>query len=109
LAYDEDLAQRVRDALAEQDTVTEKKMFGGLSFLVNGNMCCGVAGEDLMLRVGAERYDEALSRPHARPMDFTGKPLTGFVFVAPKGVTSDKGLNDWVGLAVAFAGSLSAK
>ena len=81
MAYDEGLAQRLREVMADHDDIEEKKMFGGLAFMLNGNMCVGVAGEQLMVRVGAEAYADALKQAHAREMDFTGKPLKGFVFV----------------------------
>lgn len=109
MAYDERLAERVRGALERRRGVTEKKMFGGLSFLVNGNMSCGVNGDDLMVRVGPDAYEEALDRAHARPMDFTGKPLKGMVYVGPKGVRTAPQLRRWVEQAVSFARSLPAK
>ncbi len=109
MAYDERLAERVRVALERRRGVTEKKMFGGIAFLVNGNMSCGVNGDDLMVRVGPETYEQALDRAHARPMDFTGRPLKGMVYVGPKGVRTAKQLGRWVDDAVAFARSLPAK
>ena len=109
MAYDEKLAERVRRVLAADPSLTERKMFGGLSFMLAGNMCCGVVGEELVARVGPERYEEALARPHARPMDFTGKPLTGFVYVAPEGHTTDRDLQDWIGMAEGFVRTLPAK
>ena len=109
MAYDEDLAARVRSALASRDDVTERKMFGGIAFMVGGNMCCGVTGEDVMLRLGAEGADAALDDPHARPMDFTGRPLAGFVYVAPEGMATPADLRRWVDRAVAFAAALPPK
>ncbi len=109
MAYDESLAERVRAVLAGEPGVSEKRMFGGLTFLLNGNMCCGLTGTDLMVRVGPDAYDEALARPHAREMDFTGRSLKGFVFVAPEGHASDADLRTWVGLGREFAASLPAK
>lgn len=109
MAYDEGLAQRIRESLAAHDDVVEKKMFGGLAFMLRGHMCCGVSGEDLMLRVGPDAYQEALSRPHARPMDFTGKPLRGFVYVAPEGVEEDADLSEWIAIGSRFVRSLPAK
>ncbi len=109
MAYDEDLASRVRVRLAAEAGVAEKKMFGGLTFMLNGNMCCGVAKEDLMLRVGVEQEPAALARPHARPCDFTGRPMKGLILVAPAGVKTDKALAAWLKPAVAFASSLPAK
>ena len=79
MAYAEELADRVRKALAGIDGISERRMFGGLAFMVAGNMCCGIVGEELMVRVGPEAYARALSRPHARAMDFTGRPLKGMV------------------------------
>ena len=109
MAYDEGAAQRVREALDERDDVTEKKMFGGLAFLLGGNMCLGVVGEELMVRVGPDAYAEALERPHAREMDFTGRAMKGFVYVATEGFDADAALADWIARGVAFAGSLPAK
>src|SRR5690242_5929015 len=97
MSYDEGLAQRIREALEERRGVAEKKMFGGIAFLLNGSMFCGIVKEDLMVRVGPARYAEALEQAHARPMDFTGKPMAGYVFVAPEGVESDEALSKWVG------------
>ena len=109
MAYDEGLAQRIREMLGDRTDMAEKKMFGGLSFMLHGNMCCGVAGDDLMARVGPGQYEEALGRPHARPMDFTGKPLKGFCYVDAKGYDADADLERWIDLAVRFADTLPAK
>ena len=109
MAYDEELAQRVRKLLAPLDNVQERKMFGGLAFMLNGNMCCGVERDNLMLRVGPEQYDDALARPHARVFDFTGRPMRGFVYVESEGLATDTALREWVSTAVAFAGSLPPK
>jgi TfoX/Sxy family transcriptional regulator of competence genes len=96
IAFDDILAARVREVLTGRARLTERKMFGGVAFLLDGHMCCGLAGDDLMLRVGPERYEEALSRPHARPMDFTGRPFTGYVYVAPAGLRTTRALRAWV-------------
>lgn len=109
MAYDEGVAQRVREVLADQRGVTEKKMFGGLAFLLRGNMCCGVVGEELMLRVGPDAYDEALARRHARPMDFTGRPMRGMLYVSGEGFEDDADLEQWVTRATRFAASLPPK
>ena len=109
MAYDEGLAQRVREHLAEDRRVTEKKMFGGLAFMVAGNMCCGIVGDELMVRVGPDAYEDALARPHARAMDFTGRAMKGMVYVGVDGVESDDDLAGWVDRGLAFAGSLPAK
>lgn len=108
MAYDERLADRVRDALAGEDGVTERKMFGALAFMVGGHMACGIVADELMLRLGQEGADQALDRPHTRPMDFTGRPLTGMVFVSPEGLRG-AALGRWVGQAVTFARSLPPK
>jgi len=89
--------------------VTERKMFGGLSFLVRGRMCCGVVGTDVVFRVGPDEYASALAEPHAREMDFTGKPLKGFVYVEAEGVASDEYLRAWLGKAVRVARTLPPK
>ena len=109
MTYDEGLAQRIREAFDERSDVTEKRMFGGVAFMVRGHMCCGVAREDLMVRVGPDAYGDALAQPHAREMDFTGKPMRGMVYVAPEGVDEDADLEAWIERGVAFSGSLPAK
>lgn len=107
MAFDERLAQRVRTSLGARANITEKHMFGGLAFMLDGKMFCGILGEDLMVRVGAETYDQCLARPHVRPMDFTGKPMTGYVFVAPPGRRTAKALQRWIERGLEFAGSLN--
>ena len=110
MAYDEELAHRVREQLAEEAAVTEKSMFGGLAFLVGGNMSVAVSGRGgLIVRVGPDGEDEALGLPHARPMDMTGRPMSGWVVVDPAGVRSDGDLRRWVERGVGFARSLPAK
>lgn len=109
MPYDEGLAERIRTLFEDREDVTERKMFGGLCFMINGNMCCGVTKDDLMLRLGKEEAHAALKRPHARDMDFTGKPLKGFVYVDAEGYAEDDDLADWIGRAAAFAESLPAK
>ena len=105
MAYSEALAKRVREALAGERGVREIKMFGGLTFMVRGYMALGIVGEDLMVRVGPDGYHRALTRVHAREMDFTGRSIKGFVFVEPAGIRTKRSLASWVGLAVAFAKS----
>ncbi len=109
MSYDEQFADRVRAALADRDAVAEKKMFGGLCFMVNGHMCCGLTATDFMVRVGPDAYDDALSQPHARPMDFTGRPLVGMVYVAPAGTRTSAALAKWVKRGVQFASNLPPK
>ena len=106
MAYDAGLAQRIREALAERPDVSEKKMFGGLCFLASGNMCFGVVGDELMVRVGPEAYAESLARPHAREMDFTGRPMKGLVYIATAGFESDTDLDAWLARGLGFAESL---
>lgn len=84
-------------------------MFGGLALMLHGNMCVGCLGDELMVRVGPDAYREALAHPHAREMDFTGRPLTGYVYVASDGLEKDAELLDWVGRGVRFALTLPAK
>src|SRR5260370_41083195 len=107
MSFDEKLAERVRKALGKRDDVVEKKMFGGLCFMVNGAMCCGLTKTDFMVRVGAERFDDVLAQPHARPMDFTGRPSKGMVYVAPEGIRSDTALARWVNRGVTFVSEKS--
>jgi TfoX/Sxy family transcriptional regulator of competence genes len=109
MAFDDTVAKRVRNALGTTPDVVEKRMFGGIAFMVRGNMCCGVIGDRLMLRVGPDGYEAAQSRPHAKPMDFTGRPMKGFVFVEPKGFASAGDLKAWIARAIMFALSLPAK
>ena len=108
MAYDEKLAARVRAVLAKRTDVSERKMFGGLTFMVAGHMCCGVNGDELIVRLDPNRENDALERPHARPMDFTGRPMRGFVTVEPKGLNGAQ-LKRWVQEAVARAESLPPK
>lgn len=109
MAYEEKLAQRIRGLVASQPGVTEKKMFGGLSFMIGGNMFCGVLKEDLVVRMGPNGYEEALAEPHARPMDFTGRRLKSMVYVGPEGYRSDEALEEWIKRGLGFALSLPPK
>jgi TfoX/Sxy family transcriptional regulator of competence genes len=109
MAYDEGVAERLREAYETVSSVVEKKMFGGLAFMVSGHMSCGVVNDTLMVRVGPDQYADALSRPHVREMDFTGKPLKGFVYVAPPGFETDEALASWVRLSLDFVSSLPPK
>lgn len=109
MAYSEELADRIRDHLEGDPAIEEKKMFGGLSFLLNGNMSVGVIGDELCVRVGAESHEEALSEPGARKMDFTGRPMKGWVMVGSAGFPDDKGLKAWIDRGVGFASKLPPK
>jgi hypothetical protein len=95
--------------MAAVPEVIEKNMFGGLCFMVSGNMCCGIIGDTLMAWVGPDQYASCLRIPHAREMDFTGKPLRGMIYVDPDGIAEDAGLKDWVGRCLSFVKSLPAK
>jgi TfoX/Sxy family transcriptional regulator of competence genes len=86
VAYDERLAERVRDILAADLSLSERKMFGGLAFMLDGNMCCGIVADRLMLRLGPDLAQDALQQPHVQPMDLTGRPMTGMVYVAADGL-----------------------
>jgi TfoX/Sxy family transcriptional regulator of competence genes len=109
MAYDEKLAERVRGALAGRPDLSERKMFGGLAFMLGGHMACGVVKDELMLRVGPERYEEALALAHVRAMDFTGRPMKGMVYVGTAGLGTDADLRGWVERAAAYSGSLPPK
>ena len=109
MSYDEKTAERVRRILSRRRDVVEKKMFGGLCFMVNGSMCCGLTNTAFMVRVGPEAYEGALARPHARPMDFTGRPLAGMVYVDPAGYRTDAALAKWVQRGVEFVSAVPTK
>ena len=109
MSYDEKLAARIRRVLPPSSSITEKKMFGGVAFLIDGKMFVGVAGNDLMVRVGAEAHAAALAKKHVRPMDFTGRPLTGYVFVGVAGTRTARALSAWVRESLRFVATLPAK
>ena len=109
MAYDEKTAERVRRALSAQKSLVEKKMMGGLCFMVLGNMCCGVTGTSVMVRVGREGYEPALAKPHVRPLEFAGRRPSGFVLVDPPGHRTAAALAAWVKRGVDFAAALPAK
>jgi TfoX/Sxy family transcriptional regulator of competence genes len=109
MAFDEVLGDRVRAALSGRSDVSEKRMFGGLAFMVGSNMAVGIVGRDLMVRVGPDAYADALAQPHVRPMDFSGRPMEGFVYVAPEGLSTDAMLDAWVDRGAEFATQLPSK
>ncbi|MDE2787377.1 MAG: TfoX/Sxy family protein [Chloroflexota bacterium] len=109
MAYDEALAARVKEILSARSDIAERKMFGGLAFMLAGNMCCCVTDKGLMVRVGPEGYEEALMLPHAGIMDITGRPMRGWVLVEPAGFESDASLKEWVTRGAGFAVTLPAK
>ena len=109
MAYDETLAARVRAGIANRPELSERKMFGGLAFMVSGNMCCCLTERGLMVRVGADAYEDALSQPHAGLMDLTGRPMKGWVLVQLEGLASDAALSRWVRQGFEFAATLPPK
>jgi len=109
MAYDEGLAQRVRELLEEKPDFLEKKMFGGVCFLLNGNMVCGIINEDLIVRVGPEKYESSLKLRHVRKFDITGKAMKGWVMVSYEGHESDKNLLNWIRQGVSYVQSLPEK
>lgn len=109
MAYDEELACRIRDLTADQPDMVERKMFGGLCFMRSGNMCFGVVGSELMVRVGPESFDAVIALPHAREMDFTGGPSRGMVYVEETGIADDRDLTLWLQRGLDFANSLPPK
>ena len=109
MAFDESLAARIRDALARKKGVEEKKMFGGVGFLLHGNLLVGVWRDSLIVRLGPDEGDEALKEPHVNKFDITGRPMKGWVLVEPEGVEGDDLLAGWIQRAVKFVGALPAK
>ncbi|MFI5014527.1 MAG: TfoX/Sxy family protein [Hyphomicrobiales bacterium] len=109
MGYDANTTERVRRILSGRGDVVEKKMVGGLSFMVNGSMCCGLTGTAFMVRVGREACERALAEPHVRPMEFAGRALAGFVCVDPRGYRTDAALAKWVQRGIDFVSTLPAK
>jgi TfoX N-terminal domain len=109
MAYDEDLAQRIRAQLSAETGLTERAMFGGLAFLLDGNMAVGLSGDELIVRVGPDGSDDALARPHTRPFDMTGRPMKGWILVGAEGIGDNRELGAWVTRGVTFARSLAPK
>lgn len=106
MVYNEKLAVLIRDMIKGKRSITEKKMFGGLAFMLNGKMFCGIVKDDLMVRTGPKNYKMALSKPHSRPMDFSGKPLKGFVFVEPQGYKTAQAISGWITLGLDYVSKL---
>lgn len=109
MAYSEPLAERIRRRLARRRNFADKKMFGGIGFLLNGNMCVGVWKDSLIARVGPDQYDAALKEPFVREFDITGRAMKGWVLVAPTGVEDDDQLAEWIQRAAKFVGTLPPK
>ena len=106
MTFDERLADRIRKTFGKNKNISEKHMFGGLSFMYGKKMFCGVLKDDLVLKMSHEQWEDALKKPNVRPMDFTGKPMKGFVYVNQKGCKSDKDLKKWVELSLNYAKSI---
>ncbi|HEU4915545.1 MAG TPA: TfoX/Sxy family protein [Acidimicrobiia bacterium] len=109
MAYDEVLAARVRELLEGNPDISERKMFGGIAFLLAGNMSVGVSKDQLMVRIDPEDQETALDRPGVRPFDMTGRPMKGWILVGPEGITEDADLETWVSAGLDFAGTLPPK
>jgi TfoX/Sxy family transcriptional regulator of competence genes len=109
VAFDEGLAGRIRDVLGNMSRISERRMFGGVAFLADGHMFVGILGDALMARVGPENYAAVLKRKHVREMDFTGRPMKGYVFVDPPAIAGDEELEEWVMQCRAFVKTLPAK
>ncbi len=102
MAFDETLSDRIREALVQQPDVEEKHMFGGVCYMVNGKMCVGVVGNELMCRINPDKVEEALGKNGCRPMDFTGRPMKGYVYVSDDGMKRQKDFDYWIGLCLDF-------
>lgn len=109
MAFDETLAKRVRALLIGRSGYSERRMFGGIAFMLDGRMCCGVLNDELVARVDAADYAAALTRPQVRPMDFTGRPMKGYLYIAPAATADDGSLTMWVERCVSFVTALPAK
>lgn len=109
MSEDEKLASRIQEALEGKQGITRKRMFGGVCFLLHGNMLCGIAEGKLVARIGKEGYDEALTQNHTAPMDFTGRSLKGLIYVLPEGTKSQADVEKWVNRSLAFVEGLPRK
>ena len=109
MAYDEGLAQRIRERLQSRPGVVEKRMFGGLAFLLRGNMCVGLIGDEMVVRLSPDEYEAALAKPGTRVFDFTGRPMKGWLVVGAEAIDDDDALAGWTETACLYAGSLPAK
>lgn len=109
MTYDERLEGRIRRAVGGREDVTEKKMFGGVAFLLDEKMFIGIVKDDLMVRVGPEQHQAALAEPHVRPMDFSGRPMVGYVYVEPAGSSTEKAVKRWVERGLEFVATVEKK
>ena len=107
--FDDLIARKIRKALDQVPDVSERQIIDGVAFFVQGNMCCGIFDGRLVVRVGAATYDRAVREPHAHPIDFTGRPLAGFVYVARDGYATDAALKRWLELGLNFVGTLPVR
>ena len=109
MAFDDGLAERVRSSVLMLPDIAEKRMFGGLAFMVNGNLCCCVTDDELIVRVGADNYEAALRLPHVRKMDKSGRAMRGWVLVSGEGLAKDDDLEKWLHRGLTFVNTLAAK
>ena len=109
MAYNEKVAERLNKVFAEHRGVVEKKMFGGIAYMYRDHMCVGIVEDMLMVRVGPDKYEDALSQNYVKPMDFTGRPMKGYVYVEPSGFKTEKSLKKWIELGIAFVSTLPPK
>ena len=109
MPYEELTAERIREVLARRPGFVEKKMFGGVGFMLNGNMCCGVWKKFLILRIGPDAYDETLDKDNVAEFDITGRPMKGWVMVTPEGFDQPEALRGWINQAISFVQSLPKK
>ena len=109
MTFNELTASQIRSALRATPGISERHMFGGIAFMLEGNMCCGVFEDNLVVRVGPDAYDETLSEPHTRPMDFTGRPLRGFIYVAREGFANEASFLQWIHRGMSFVRTLPPK
>ena len=109
MAFDDKLAERIRKRLSKRRGLTEKRMFGGLALLLNGIMCCGVHGQEMIVRLDPEQTDQALRERHTRIFDLSGRPMKGWILVQPKGLTTEDALVKWIQVGLKYASALPAK
>ena len=109
MAYNQGLADDLRARLGGRPGLSQREMFGGIAFMINGNMAVGVSGDDLMVRVGKDAHDEAVTRPGARDFDMSGRPMRGWILVSPEGFATERDLGRWVDQGVTFAEGLPPK
>lgn len=109
MAYDENVAKRLSTVFAGNRNVIEKKMFGGIAYMYKDHMCVGIVDNMLMVRVGPEQYESAFAEKHAKPMDFTGRPMKGYVYIEPPGFKTEKNLRKWIDKGIAFVKTLPPK